>query len=680
MSLPGISKATNLSNWTLALALGATAALKSGAQQGLEGELPFCDLFMVLTSLNENWRNEDPSRENVFIGFNSFWTRMMLKSFEARRLKFVALILEDTKDTLTCDEKNCHMIRDPVEVAAKKHEGTSQQNKNIPDMTYGLVEKRVKERGEGNNRTTETFYIIHTSECIRKRKVDEQTISFKQPLLKEMLRRSPTNEDAMNNCKRLINIMGDMVYACPEANEWDTKIIDRVRALMNFPDVDKINTPVIEAMDRIHSRFPEMFELLNLKSFTMDDVHYTTKDVIDACTVYFGIVRALYMSDVIYGVQRSPSKSTSRSNPTDTLCKSKKAYEKCNFQDVDASSTLVEDKVQQTDSGKPTSKGLVFMGNNVDVGHELIKDIVEVPSLNDQGYSSAQLIEGTKKERINIKEVDLNIIFITSIMLDAALAVAIMLLSSIGPILSMYTAHMVTAPYRESYLKMGTSMRWSVGQATMLHSGTARDDWMVAINPIEKMRTSILIFTLVAFTSCALPIIFWFVPLSVWKSFRYDDEGNNNLQPNTEFGIMIAALGLVVGSLWVFLSLLNRDKNFGRKQVPSTNQESQSELGNATGGNQNATAGSDNAKEKQGPSRSTVPKLWAHIISCIFLTSIPLILAMRGVEEHWVYLYLLEFLYFFQWLYGELKREWEHESISLFMIGIVSAIRLNTIE
>ncbi|KAI9311036.1 hypothetical protein BX666DRAFT_2032309 [Dichotomocladium elegans] len=673
--MQALSQATNLSNWTLALALGAAAAIKSGAQQGMEGELPFCDAFMVLTSLNKCWRNADRSGENIFIGFNSLWTRMMLKSFQARRLKYVALLLE--KDSPRRPNCNCYMVRHPAEVEGEmenrfpfslgsKHPFSTTSTKNPsnihngqgmtqvrPKMFYGLVDEYVE---KGKNGARKTYFTVHKPDCIWEQKIDKCATEFQSEELKKMLQNSETNKVAQDKCKKLIQAMGNAVEECAAANEWDKGIIHRVYDLMKFPHSEQSGVSLNETMDRIHSRLDEMFQRLKLQEFTVDgdEKPYGAADISNACIVYFGILRAVYMSALIYGEEhRIEEPEQNPQSDSDVQGQSDFGETIREHEPTVVDKFIVrfgpQNRSEQTNGENQRTRGLVFMGYNVNVGHELIHDIIEIPTLNGHGYSSAQLIESTQKERLIVREVTFSSVFSTSIFLDLALAVAIMLLSGIGPILSMYTARLVTSPYRESYLKMGTSMQWAVGQAVMFHSGKARDDWMVGIRPVDHAKRAIAQFFGMAATSCVIPVVLWVSPISVWNQFRIDSEGENHLIPNTAFGQLICIMGLVVGFAWVFVSFLSHKTEIA-------------------------------VFEKKNWSWTLVPGLVAHILINVSLTSLPVAMIYGGVEAHWVYLYLLEGIYFCHWLAGELCGWWVYESTALFMIGVIGAIRLSALS
>ncbi|KAI7887489.1 hypothetical protein K492DRAFT_170376 [Lichtheimia hyalospora FSU 10163] len=687
-------ESNRVSNWTVALMLGASAALRSGSQNGIVGELPICDVVLTL----DKRVPKGDSGENVFYGRDTHWARMVLKSFHSRRLEFSHVLLkEDMKcPHELCMEYGCLMAPDPLEEKRKKKQANKEKQENKkkpsnssssssssnsgnlitptnpinstnptdrinsssttaygtetlrpndddgdlsemrtpppqvaidmkneyfdndppenpkpkievgtmadptgsdsasiqPNMLYGLSKDYY---GENN-----IYKVVHREKCIKKMPIDERAIEFLNPNLRENLR-GKTYESAKDLCKAIIDQMCDKVKACdtPEVNTWDKRIIRRVQRLMiQYPHLPKGEPDSVwnETMDRIHSRIPDMLERLKITEFTVvtdgKDVDYSVKDLSGAFLVFFGIQRAKAMSRSLY--------------------------------DDDS---------------------LIFMGYNASTGHDVIRDLTEVPSQAVDGFSKRLLIESSSKVRVIEKDIETNHLFILAVILDTAISVAIMLLTFIGPILSMYGARLWTSSYRETYMKMGTTMRWSVSQVSMMHSGQARDDWMVCIKPMPKLQRNfqILGFLAFSFISSVTAICLWpfFHPKLVF--------------PFSTFSVYIFSISCGVGVPWVILA-----------QAVYKDKKSDDD-------------GDDAEKKDNG----YFSKIWnirsVHSIINIGFVLLLIIFAGIGVEHTWLYLYVLEAVYTLQWLYGELMDEWVYESTALFMLGALSALRLTNL-
>ncbi|KAJ8656799.1 hypothetical protein O0I10_007395 [Lichtheimia ornata] len=608
--MQAITNATNLSNWTLSLVLGAAAALKCGAREGIPGELPISDTLLGV--LRHQVKN-GVSGDNVFIGRDTRWARMMLKSFETRKMKFSYLLIDDkAKPCPECKER-CPMVIDPMTVAAAHSKEKEKDTKDVasalesaqpvlleavqlldevsasidpphirPNMFYSLVTDYVdyEERG--------TLYkVVHKPECIPRLTVDKRATEFLSDKLSKRL--SPmSNHAAIHWCKSIIDDMCEQVNSCREANEWDRRIIERIQDLMlySYPKL-QADEYANEVMDRIHSRLPAMLERLGLDTFTgrFDDIEeedYTIADIPTCFIVYFGIQRAIAMSERIH--------------------------------DYDA---------------------LVFMGYNINLAHEIIRDLTEIQSQNAGGYSSRLVVESTASGRVVDRINEANAVFVLVVILDAALSTGISILSRVGPVLSMYTARLMTAPYRESCMHMGTSMRWSALQVSLMHSGTARDDWMVCIKPDPFWRYALFFFV-------SLSLLAFIGPVIVWPFISH-----TSIEPIEDFGRFIAILSSVIGTLWVSLATSSK--------LP-----------------QNLNNYSFNAYLLHTVFHPDT------IINFVLLTVL-FILVYLDITIDWVYLYLLEGIYFIQWLIGEYTGKWIYQSTAWFMLGALGAFRLSNV-
>lgn len=658
-------EANRVSNWTVALMLGASAALRSGSQGGIVGELPFCDL--VLTLDTKRITNGE-SGENVFYGLDTHWARMVIKSFRSRRLEFSYVLLNDKMKCphQQCKEHGCLMARDPLydrrmkmlqkrrnkagqpctmtdygtgklaqpgdedlsempspvpEAAILPMNGATNVNGAInnhqpderkavpkpgsmtdptgdhsasiqPNMLYGLCKDYHADDGD--------YKVIHTPNCIEEMTIDIRAIEFLSDQLRERLKGKKYCE-ARDICRAIIKKMCDTVYDSrrSDVTPWDRRIIERVRALiLHYPSLPKEEVVSVwnEAMDRIHSRIPDMLRRLEYHTFEVEKVNYSIDDLSGAFLVYFGIERALAMSKSLY----------------------------------------------EDDS-------LIFMGYNASTGHDVIRDLTEVPSQNVDGFSSRLVIESTSKVREVRKEIEPSHIFRLAIVLDTVISVAIMLLTFIGPMLSMYGARLWTSSYRESYMRMGTTMRWSVSQVSMMHSGTARDDWMVCIKPVKRNERYLqtLGFFLLSFVASVTTIILWpfFHPTLAF--------------PLSTFSRAICIISCVVGVPWVILA----QTVFKEKAAEDDDD--------------------DDNKEAKKKGKGLLDKIFSirsvHSVINIGFVSLLIIFAGIEVERSWLYLYVLEAIYALQWLCGELTDEWVYESTALFMLGALSALRLTNL-
>lgn len=603
LAMQAISQATNLSNWTLSLVLGAAAALKSGAREGVPGELPISDTLLGITS---HQVKNGVSGDNVFIGLDTHWARIMLQSFAKRRMKFSYLLIDNKSKLCPGCKGRCPMVIDPMTAAS----GHRKDPKDIatavasaqqtlldavqlldeiptgidppqirPNMFYSLVTDHM------DYAERLVYKVVHKPDCIPTLTIDKRATEFLSDKLSKRLS-SMSNDAAVQWCKSIIDDMCNKVRECKESNEWDQRIIGRIEDLMQYPDEKQQSDVYLnEVMDRIHSRIADMLERLRLETFTarLDDIEedYTIADIPTCFIVYFGIRRAIAMSQRIYN-----------------------------------------------------DNALVFMGYNVNLPHEVIRDLTEIQSQTATGYSSRLVVESTASGRIVDRINEPNHVFRLAILLDTALSIGILTLSHLGPVLSMYTARRMTAPYRESCMRMGTSMRWSVFQVSLMHSGTARDDWMVCIKPDPRWRFGVFLFVFWSIISSIGSVIFW--PLI----------GHSSIEPIEEFGHLVAILSCVIGVPWVVLAM--------------------------------------SVKLQRNKSKSDFEAwmrilLHPHTIINLSLVIVLIILVELEITIDWIYLYLLEAIYFLQWLVGEATGKWVYQSTAWFMLGVLGAFRLSNV-
>ncbi|KAI9311035.1 hypothetical protein BX666DRAFT_2000129 [Dichotomocladium elegans] len=535
---------------------------------------------------------------------------MILRNFRSKRLDFSYLMPKKGKSgqKAPC---GCYMVIDPMwqrwkenasqlranETTALMEQGKASKPGCIePNMFYGLVEDYPKKEGvdesQSKSKYEEQYKIIHSPQCILSRRVDDRATEFIPEALFKLVE-DRTNEEVMESCKELINAMGSQVLTCQrqDCNQWDKRIIYRLEMVMKFPDLKDAKSqrvPIDEVIDRVHSRIPGMLRRLGITQFKIPSstLDFTIEDVTRATILYLGIKRAVEFSRRIY-----------------------------------------------------EENALVIMGYNINVGHEVVTDITEIPTTLTSGFSSKTVLESTNAKRFIEKIVEPNSIFILAIAIDIILAAGIMILSKLGPILSMFTSRRMTAPYRESYLRMGTTMRWSINDVCLFHSGTARDDWMVCLRPTKKVNRSIFGFLVLACISSFLSVVIWVLPSSNQQIM------NPDLLPPGEpliniFGKSVCLFSLIVGIPWVFMTQFVQNNN-------------------------------DMSVLHRLRTTTTI-----HTIVNIALVSLLPALVFSNVEIRWVYIFLLEAVYFAQWLFGEIANNWCYESTSLLMIGVLGAVRL----
>ncbi|KAI7878922.1 hypothetical protein K492DRAFT_196424 [Lichtheimia hyalospora FSU 10163] len=650
--MQSILEANRISSWSVALTQGVSAALRSFSKGGVVGELPFCDLLLVLDTQRVP---NTTSGDNVFYGLDTHWSRMMIKSFQSRRLKFSYVLLNDK---LKCDHNLCHgclMVRDPFEEKRKKkeqklrkkssnsnnmtaygtanlgstneesmngvHTPTEQTSINIestsinnvqlterrneneigkmmdpiafdpaciqPSMLYGLSQDYHREDG--------VYKVIHKSECIKDRTIDKRAIEFLHITLQEKLA-SKTYQAALNLCQAIIEKMCDTILYSDDtnANSWDKLIIKRVEQIIRtYPNIPRheYDIDLNQVMDRILSRLPDMLMRLECKSFAVEMdgelVDYMICDLEDAFIVFFGIKRALSMSDTLYN-----------------------------------------------------HGSLIFMGYDASIGQDVIHDVAEVPFQDIGGFTGKYVNEKTSKAYMLENDTGPSHIIWVALLFDALISVAIMLLTLIGPMLSMYGARLWTSSYRESHMRKGTSMSWSVSQVSMMNTGQARDDWMACIKPLPRYNRLLLTmsFFLLSLMSSTATIILWpfFHPTLVF--------------PFSTFSRAICITSCIVGVPWVIVA----HTMFKAK-----------------------TSDDNEAEKKKKSLLSNIFSIrTVHSIVNIGFVSLLIICAVIGLENSWLYLYGLEAVYALQWLYGELTDEWMYESTALFMLGALSALRL----
>jgi hypothetical protein len=220
-----ITSVTNLSNWTLSLVLGIGPALSSGARGGIVGELPFSDTLLLFPTIPKVIEGT-----TIAITKKSWWCLMILKSFYNKGLNMGYIIL-DGKEFAECGYMKTTTIIKKIE----------------PQMLYGLISKRNNE------------IAVHKIDCFLNTAVYFRTYEFSTNKVQIHVK-AMTNEKCLVFCGLFLEKMIDVINDCLEANEWDKRIMRRIKVLVNdlkgdHEDNDDGRDMDHETMDRI---FPEL--------------------------------------------------------------------------------------------------------------------------------------------------------------------------------------------------------------------------------------------------------------------------------------------------------------------------------------------------------------------------------------------------------------------------------------
>lgn len=423
-----------------------------------------------------------------------------------------------------------------------------------PQMFYGLLSD------------DDGTITVHKGDCILSSKVHYRVYEFYPLALRDHVR-DMCNRDAKEFSYKFIVALRDIVHNLkPLSNEWDTGITDRILALADdiMARSGRDTSLDSETVDRIFSRVGGMLVRLNIRELSVDGISVDANNVMFPITLYFGIVRTLEASDQIYA-----------------------------------------------------HNSIVVSGYNSKIGHEIMDDMSLVPSEQKMGYSERYIMESANSMRVVRRKIH-DSIGLAILLLDVALSLAIMALSGLGPVLSMYASRRMTAPYRDSVLRMGTSLRWSVSDMTMLFTGSARDDWMLMIKPRSEVDRNIVLFATV-------PLL---QTIGVWTAWVFF---HPTITPISDMGLVITICGCVMCVTWAIACM-------------------------------------------------TIAK--QRTMDFVFCSVSPAILAVSmacGNELDWTYTYLFEAIYFALWLYGEITSSWMTESTGLFMLGLLGALRLTNL-
>ncbi|KAI9311057.1 hypothetical protein BX666DRAFT_2000328 [Dichotomocladium elegans] len=259
---------TALDDWVLHLIIGTGLAVHTATQGGIGGDLAFSDLLLLLRA--QFCHPQQVSGDNVVIGFDSLWARMMIKKFESRRLSSCYLLL----DKHTHPRCGCAMARGPDFPVR-------------PNMFYGLITDYQE------------FKVVHRSHCIDGLVIDVRATEFAPTALRTRLE-GATNQTALSVCRSIVAKMEEDVAASPDATPWDKDMMTRIVELMDNIEISNPAVKTVEALDRIHMRLSRTLARLELTSFVVKGVSYTINDVYFACIICLGIRRGKAMSDYIY--------------------------------------------------------------------------------------------------------------------------------------------------------------------------------------------------------------------------------------------------------------------------------------------------------------------------------------------------------------------------------------------
>ncbi|KAI9311056.1 hypothetical protein BX666DRAFT_2000327 [Dichotomocladium elegans] len=574
--------------WPASLLIGVKAALDSGAQRGITGETAYSDLLLAFTKGRQSLQQ---SGDNVFIGVDNAWSHMILQTLRARHLSFCCLLWKENDQAVTgsasylsCQASGCARVKKPDGI------------KVLPNMFYGLVDAAPLT----NDLASET--TLHRPECILRLPIQERSTEFLTVHLHDRLSNRSAN-DGLDFCFKLIDNATTKLMKLPTANYWDKRIMVRIQKLfetmskespllestvgrssflqnkdieqwiqedMDGNELDMNDTIRNEVIDRIFSRVQDMFERLGVNEFIPEDGEaslmgdqkavYTANDVFRAFIFCFGTMRAVIMSEHIF-----------------------------------------------------RDKGLILMGYNISVGREIVSDLSQMPTKDQVGY--APRLQVSSERLLDTVISDDHVFF--GLALDVVLSTTIASLTGLGPTLSMYVSHLLTSRYRESTLRMGTSMSWAVGRVRLLNTGTARDDWMACILPARRPNATRIFQTLAAAGV--------FCPVAAWLYWQHP------VGPLDNLGKRIVNYSVLSGLAWLCaIYSMNKDKHFSPMMMI-------------------------------GYSISFIPLL---------------ILLICNISQ-WRFIGL-EVLYAALYLYGERNGIWAYRGSSLFALGIVGALRLNS--
>jgi hypothetical protein len=556
--MDNISSISNLSNWTLSLIVGIKAALTSGAQKSVVGELPFSDLLLTIPPIP---KSNNKNNETILISKESAWATMLHKSFWMKGLESLHVTVGRGG-------------RCPSNVGSEDI---------APSMFYGLLEFR-----EGRA-------SVYKKEEIERNIIHESAYKYlgKEP---RRILEGKSNKNCILEVKKFVGILRRDVK-----EESSVKILDQILLLIDW----KLDDPkrASEVVDRISGRIVPMCKREGIKEIRSDSVTINAADLVELVTVALGISRALAFSDSLY-----------------------------------------------------RKDAIIIAGFNIGTAHEILSDMTEVPSEEETGFSVSSHIETSQKMRIVDRQLSDNKTLMMPVV-ELLLTIAILYLSKIGPLLSMYVCRQSLEPYRESMLKRGSSMRWAISNIKLYHTGCARDDWLISITKANNVERKIQLWRFLLSACCVVPFVFW----GMWSP-------DINPDPNEDMQHVLSVIGLVGGATWLIMSIFtqteaNKNKDILKDKAP------------------------ENLADIDAPTdakRLSIERFKIFLLLLIPIIYITSFFSVRftdgGNYNSWIYTWVFEIGVGILWFAGELLEGtdmgWIIESTSFYMMGILSAVRL----
>jgi len=583
--MDNISSISNLSNWTLSLIIGIKAALTSGAQKNIVGELPFSDLLLTIPPIP---KSNSKKNETILVSKRSAWATMLHKSFWMKGLESLHVTVNDNG-------------RCPSNIGS---------DHVAPSMFYGLLEFQGGKA------------LVYTRDQIKGNRIHISAYEYLGENPKGILK-GKTNEECILKVKEYVEALKNEVK-----DKSSVKILDQVILLID----GKLDDPkrASEVVDRVSGRIVPMCEREKIREICCDIVDISPADLVELITVALGIARALAFSDNLY--------------------------------EYDA---------------------IIVAGYNITTAHEILSDMTEVPAEEQVGFSTSSHIETSQKVRIVDRYLSDNKTLMMPVV-ELLLTVAILYLSKIGPLLSMYVCRQSLQPYREGMLKRGSSMRWAISNIKLYHTGCARDDWLMCITKASRVELKIQLWRFLLVACCIVPFGFW----GVWSP-------EINPEPNEDMQHILSVVGLAGGATWLIMSIFtqteaNKNKDILRDNAGDDVAKSPRSPMNVGEITEDTDEMPEDLAEIDGVPLGTKNKRLSLenarvflllLIPVIYVTSFFSVkFADSGNYGSWVYTWVFEIGVGILWITGELLEGtdvgWIVESTSFYMMGILSAIRL----
>jgi hypothetical protein len=447
---------------------------------------------------------------------------------------------------------------------------------------------------------------VYTREQIKRNRIHESAYMYLGQKAQEILAEK-TNENCILEVKKFMEALKERVARS------DVYILDQAISLIN----GKLDNSkwASEIVDRIFSRIGPMCKREGIDGICCGSVTISATDLIELITVALGISRALAFSDSLYN-----------------------------------------------------NGAILVVGFDIAVTHEMLSDMTEVPSEEQMGFSASYRESSHRDRIININLNDNKTLIMPII--ELSLTIIILYLSKLGPLLSMYVSRQSMASYRESTLRRGSSMRWSISNIRLHRTGISRDDWMMSITSRAGINIQLWRFFLVL--CCIVPFGFW----AMWAS-------DVSPQPDPKIQRILPVIGLVGGIIWMIMCIFSQLEDDKNKDIAKYGKYITSKIDDTNlMGNDTNLANDEGYKEllrKEGRKRTKGFLLL--LIPIIYMVSFFSVkLADDGSYGTWVYAWVFEIGCGVLWGVGELLEGtdmgWIIESTSFYMMGILSAIRL----